>query len=366
MQKRFGLLAGLTIMALLAFGCGRNNEESEEDTSQDDAVVIEEDEEEENNDNLVPMEKTTEDDKSSITNIMGDKTAGADVVIENDTGLDISEFYCRPSGEEEDWGSDYIKGAFTLKNGDKALLYYDPNAKSEDGKAITSYDLRVNFTKEDESTCMFRNLPLSDIEEMQLKMEDGVPFVTYISLSTKRSVSTLEDAKARMGLTDEDEDEDDTSDTSNDDDQDVEETDDSDELIADDIDSDSDVEAEASDDETEEAAADSGEAVNSGETEEASNSSYDSGYDSGGYYSGDSDTYYADSSGNYDSSGGSSSADDYVGDSMNSWEGQYGSASSSEYDIDPDTGATVGYYYYDGYTVETIEENGEEVVTGVW
>ena len=46
--------------------------------------------------------------------------------------------------------------------------------------------------------------------------------------------------------------------------------------------------------------------------------------------------------------------------------GSIGDAQSSEWEEDETTG-TSGYYYYPNFTVSTtVDENGNEIVTGVW
>ena len=52
--------------------------------------------------------------------------------------------------------------------------------------------------------------------------------------------------------------------------------------------------------------------------------------------------------------------------SIDDLESAVGASQSSEYD-DDDTAGTTGYYYYSDFTVSTsVDENGNEIVTGVW
>lgn len=303
MNKKYIMLAGVLTMSMLAVGCGKKEEQIEPTPTPTPT--------QEASGDLVEMQKSTGIDKSKITKIMGTQSATAsDVVITNNTGIEISSFYVRPSGEE-DWSDDYIDSAFTLKDKEQALYYYDSNEKDDSGSTITRYDLRVSYADSDESDCLFRNLTLSDIEELSLNMEDGVPFVTYTSLSTKRQVSTLEDAKARMGRTDNDDEED----------EDADET----------------TTPTPTSTETATPTPTVTETPAPTETEAPS----DSGDDGSG-------------------------AGNYIGGSIDSLYNEYGGANSSEYETDPESGAEVGYYYYDGFTVSTIEQDGQEVITGVW
>ena len=56
----------------------------------------------------------------------------------------------------------------------------------------------------------------------------------------------------------------------------------------------------------------------------------------------------------------------YIGKSVDDLIGAVGDAQSSEWDNDETTG-TSGYYYYPNFTVATtVDESGNEVVSGVW
>lgn len=325
MKKRYVLLAGMCIIGMLAVGCGSKETTVEVTPTPTPTIEVS------GKGNMVEMEQSTGIDKTKITKVMGTKTAtSAELVITNNTGLEIDCFYARPSGEE-DWSEDYIQNQFTLLAGELALFYYDPAAKDDNGISITKYDLKVSYTDEEESDCMFRNLTLSDIEELKLKMEDGIPFVTYISLSTKQEVSTLEDAKARMGRLDEEETESENEETS-------------DEDVSDDG---SKSEADTNTDTT-------------GDSESSSDSQNSS--ESGGSSdSGESDSAVDDSGSDM-----RTAAEGTIGQSVDALNGVCGGANSVEYDTDAESGSQIGYYYYDGFTVSTIEQDGQEVVTGVW
>ena len=59
-------------------------------------------------------------------------------------------------------------------------------------------------------------------------------------------------------------------------------------------------------------------------------------------------------------------AEKYIGMSIDDLVGAVGDSQSSEYDDDSATGTT-GYYYYPDFTVSTsVDEEGNEIVTGVW
>ena len=73
-------------------------------------------------------------------------------------------------------------------------------------KNTASYDIRVGFSDEDKNECFFRDIPLGTISQITLCMsgtdEDDIPYAKYLTGSTKREISTLNDVKKRLGMTD--------------------------------------------------------------------------------------------------------------------------------------------------------------------
>ena len=121
---------------------------------------------------IVDMKQPTEEE---IANIMGEESATASkVIFVNNMGSDISSVYIRQHVEDEDdsdddtWGSDLVDGKFTLKDKDKALYYFSPNATEDSTKSTASYDIRVGFTDEDKNECFFRDIPLGTISQITL------------------------------------------------------------------------------------------------------------------------------------------------------------------------------------------------------
>ena len=69
-----------------------------------------------------------------------------------------------------------------------------------------------------------------------------------------------------------------------------------------------------------------------------------------------------------DNNGGDmiSIAEQYIGQSLDALEGACGSPQGSSYEDDPETGKT-GFHYYSNFTVSTtVDENGNEIVAGIW
>ena len=119
----------------------------------------------------------------------------------------LRDFYiCPTTDDDDDWGTELINGLFTLNDGDKALYYYEPDEKDIDGNTVTSYDIRITYEDEDYTDCYFRKLPLKTISKITLHMdgtvEDGIPYATYLTGTSKTETSTLSEVLARLGLDD--------------------------------------------------------------------------------------------------------------------------------------------------------------------
>ena len=179
-------------------------------------------------------------------------------------------------------------------------------------------------TDEEKNECFFRKLPLTTIKQITLRMdgkdEDAIPYATYMTANSTKEISTLNDVKKRLGLeTDED------------------------------SDSVTPTPTEAPDD-----------------SDNSNNSNTDNP---------DPTTAPSDNNGNSSNNNPSSddptnstiqTAEKYIGMSIDDLAGAVGDSQSSEYDDDSATGTT-GYYYYPDFTVSTsVDEEGNEIVTGVW
>lgn len=309
MKKQYMLIAGLLAACIAAAGCGSK----EEPEKQPEITVVPTQEPKE--ENLVDMQVA--DEKEEIKNVIGTKTdTASEVTIVNKTGGEIKAIYIRPNTDDDDeWGEDLVDGAFTLKDGDKALYYFEKNAKDEDGNTITLYDIRITYAEEDRNECFFRKLPLTTISQISLCMdgvgEDSIPYAKYFSNSSKKEVSTLEEVKERLGLTE------DSSDDEEDEENDYNET------------------PQATPEPT--------------ETPQISETPEPTETPSGGQ---EDDPI--------------SAAKECIGQSLDALYSACGSPNGSDYVDEPESGKT-GYYYYDTFTVSTtVDENGNEVVAGVW
>ncbi len=316
MKKRYLILAGLLAVCITAAAGCNNNREADSNSAQTSTETPTPTPEA---DNVVQMEAISDADKAAIKNILGEKTStSSDVVLTNETGLDISEIYIREAvdSSDDEWGDDLIQGEYEWADGDRALYYYEESDS-------TNYDIQIFYTDEDEANCFFRDLDFSDTTEITLRMQDGVPYVTYYSESEKKEVSTLQDARERMGLSD-----------GSDEDTDSMDNETNTETTA----TPTPAESDGNDDETQTT-------PTPGEgSEDPGSGSEDPGYSS------DRDQ-----------------AESFIGKSLDTLEAAIGGANDVNYETDPETGTEIGYHEYDDFTVATtVGEDGQEIVTSVW
>lgn len=350
MKKRYLMLAGLLIMAVAAAGCGKK-QTTETKTAEATATPTPE---VTKSADVVDMQQTTDED---IKNVMGEKTATASkVVFVNNTGDAIRSLYIRThidedssdSDEEDDnWGDDLINGMFTLADQSKAL-YYMPAANTQTSdtqttKSTASYDIRITYTDEDKNECFFRDIPLGTISQITLCMDgtddDAIPYAKYLTGTSTKEISTLDAVKKRLGMTD-----DDDSDSSDDSDKDS-----------------ADGSENKNNDNTGKGSTDDQNSTGNNTSDNSGNSGGTDGGNSGGN---------TDNTGDNDNQGDGedmiSTAEKYIGQSLDSLEGACGSPQGSSYEDDPETGKT-GFHYYSNFTVSTtVDENGNEIVAGIW
>ena len=317
-KKKYLAVAGLMALAVVISGCGKKNSgdsvvQATPTPTQETAVTATPTPE------LINMEEAVE------KNVMGEKTSTASkVTIVNKTGSEVAAIYVRetPSDDSEDdeRGDDLVNGMFTLKNGENAVYYY------EKGSSSVTYDIRITYSDEEKNECFFRKLPLTTMKQITLRMDgsgdDSIPYATYLTASSTKEVSTLNDVKKRLGLS------------------------------TDDSDSDSSATPTPTDSSDDSSSSNSSNS-DSNNANPTSTPSADNNSDPD-----DNDTDPTNST--------IQKAESYIGMSIDDLESAVGAAQSSEYD-DDDTAGTTGYYYYSDFTVSTsVDENGNEIVTGVW
>ncbi len=321
MKKKYLVLAGMAAICILASGCGKKADTA---VTEEAAVVTPTPEPTATEGALVNMQKNETETTEEISNIIGTKTSSTnEITLENQLGAVIAEIYVRPNTEEytstDEWGTELVQASFTLENKDKALYYYEPKETDDNGETIKVYDIRVAFDDEDANEYFFRSLPLDSISSITFCVEgsdeDAIPYVKYKTKgSAGKEVSTLEAVKKRMGL-----------DSSDDED-------------------DEDVTPTPTEEPSEENEA-TPTPVTTQETDPEP-------------------TVTPDPETEIDSE--AQEAASYIGESLDTLVGVLGTPESSEYANEPETGQT-GYHYYDTFTVSTsVDEEGNEVVAGVW
>ena len=323
MKIKWYLVSGLTLFALALGGCGGKADQGQEEAAaKEETAAITDAKTSEAEGSLVEMEKPTPTTTPAapveeIQNEMGTKTQTASqVVLINQTGSEIADIFIRPAlpaGEDSDeWGEEQTGHRFVLGNGDKAVYYYDGSLKGDDGQVVTSYDIRVSYSDVDRNECFFRRLPLTVMKELRLCMdgtgEDSIPYARYLTSTSSREYSTLEEVKKRLGL----------------------------------LESDSQEDTEP----TPAPTTAPGTPTPTPSVTPDQNENADGGGE-------DADDVRI------------KQAETFIGQSLSSLENALGSAESSEYVDEPETGMT-GYHYYGSFTVSTFMDGDEEVVGGIW
>lgn len=313
MKKRLLMFAGVLALCLAFSGCGKKDAAPEQEQEVQDIVEPTKPAE---NRNLVNMEKV--EPKAEEKNVFGTKSeTSAAITVINKTGDEISYVYIRRnSEEEEDWGDELIRGAFTLKDGEKATYYH------EKAEGTSLFDIRIGYVDEEKSECFFRKLPLNTITEITLCMDgkddEAIPFARYLRNGSAKEVSTLMEVKKRLGLLDEDEE---------------------------------DVDMEEKDD-TETSGNDSDDDSENNQGTPSDNNNENAGDDPEDPYE--------------QISAGVAAAEGCIGKPLSSLIDACGEPNGTTYENEPETGET-GYHYYNGFTVSTtVDENGNEIVAGVW
>ena len=311
MKKQYLILAGTLLLCLAAAGCGKKKEtpavEVQVTATPAPTVTVAPTE-----GALVEMQKS---ENADIRNKIGEKTtSSSQIVLVNNTGDDIAALYVRATIDDDDeWGEELIRGKLVLKNGEKALYYFDPGMMNTEDGSGSAFDIRITYTDEEKNECFFRKLPLKTIKQITLCMdgtgEASIPYAKYLSGSSKVETSTLNEVKRRLGMMDSEDDED----------EDEQQT--------------SDVEPTQAPDDTPEPTQAPEEPSDGGDEVDDPNIS---------------------------------AVESCIGKSLDELIAQCGEPSGSQYEEEPETGET-GYHYYNNFTVSTtVDEDGNEVVAGVW
>lgn len=333
MKKKYLLFAVLLVLTAVAAGCGKKKTQEQDLADVQEIVTPAADAGA--SEDIVQMQTATDNEEEVIQNVIGEKTStSSSVILVNKTGDDVAAIYIRPNSDDDDeWGDELIQHKFTFKNGEKAEYYYDKNQKDDQGNIAGSYDIRITYTDENRNECFFRKLPLTKITQITLRMdgtgEDSIPYATYLTGSSKVEQSTLEEVRQRLGLSASDDE----------DDEDLQE------------------DTEPVDDEDDDMRPTSAPSAPETIQPTSAPSSSQGGDSTNG-------SLYDDLQQQPDDPG--SVAEGYIGQSFDNLVNACGEPTGSDWVDEPESGET-GYHYYDSFTVSTvIDENGNEIVAGVW
>lgn len=314
MKKYLMLFAGLFAIGCVFAGCRKESKitptppaaEATPTPVQETPIPVEDD------GDLVNMRESPEEDE---TNIIGTKNAGSLMVeLVNETDNEVAGIYVRAhdsSFDDDEWGDELIQGKFTLKKSEKALYYFDRGSGDEDGL----YDLRISYVDRSLSEFFYRKIPLDMISRLSFCVDKSegvvVPYATYLTSSGgTRELSTLNEVRKRLGLTYDDEGD----------------------------------EEEPQEEVT--PTPSEGENGNEEELTPVPENPYE-----------DPDDQPQDPA---------AEAENYIGRPLEELIGTFGQPNGNDYQDEPETGET-GYHYYDTFTVSTtVDAEGNEVVAGVW
>ena len=357
-------LAGLAVLVLFTAGCGGKKSENTAGNTAEAVVTPSPSPELQAEVTptpagvLVDMEKLEEPDEFETENYIGEKKdSSSSVLIINQTGDAIEHIFIRAAarddGSSDEWGEELVH-SFEWPDQEEAVYYYENNQLDLEGSTATSYDIRISYEDINRSELYYRNLPFPLIKELRLCIDIsgdfGIPYARYITKSGNREFSTLQEVRAWYGL-------------------DVDDTD---------LDTDEESESASTTESDTTVTTEEPEATTAPETEETVTTTESTAVtttaESAETVTEQSsvptteETYTAPASEEEyeEPDPGAAQADNYVGQSLGSLIGAMGSPSDSEYEEDNGSGRA-GYHYYGNFTVSTtVDDDGTEIITGVW
>ena len=130
---------------------------------------------------------------------IGSEIAGVDpIALTNETGKDITGFSVKSSSEEA-FPENMLSADDAFAAGETRDLYYaaddSTTSETETGKEVTAqYDVQLTFA--DGTTAVLHAFPFGDMAEGSHCQEDGVTFLTYLSVSGNQEVNTKDAEQA--------------------------------------------------------------------------------------------------------------------------------------------------------------------------
>lgn len=144
--------------------------------------------------------KETKVEKVEKLKTIGTKDDDAYVIkLTNATGQDITAFSVKSSGDAA-YPENMLKDSDKFTVEEEREVYYTPSDAAKttataDGKEIP-VEYLVQITVADGKVYELHAFPFEDMKEGELKLEEGIAYLTYSSVSTKEEVSTLDAEKA--------------------------------------------------------------------------------------------------------------------------------------------------------------------------
>lgn len=129
------------------------------------------------------------------------------VQLKNETGQDIIAVSVKSSSEEK-YPDSMLKENDSYKKDETRVLYYKPSEEAaketatESGKALPA-EYSVQLTLADKTVVELHAFPFEDVEEGQIKIQDGVAYLTYKKDGAE--VSTLDAELATKAQKEQDE-----------------------------------------------------------------------------------------------------------------------------------------------------------------
>ncbi|MBR2766247.1 MAG: hypothetical protein IKE03_09740 [Blautia sp.] len=116
-----------------------------------------------------------------------------EVDIKNATGKGIKEFVVEIDGEGK--GDNLLEKDDVFAADEERILYFTPKEAdpSKEGYKPPVYDIELTF--EDDTKALLHTFPFGDVEKAEIRLEDGVGYLVFESLSLKAEQNTLEHEK---------------------------------------------------------------------------------------------------------------------------------------------------------------------------
>ena len=149
-------------------------------------------------DNADVAEFTQLSENSSEIAAIGKKAEGDyEVLIKNATGKAIKGLSIDIDSEGK--GEDLLKDQEAFAKDEERMLYVTPKETDPSAKDFKPpvYDLELTF--EDDTTVVLHTFPFGDVKEAEIRLQDGVGYLIFESLSLKAEQNTLSHEKNLAG-----------------------------------------------------------------------------------------------------------------------------------------------------------------------